>query len=385
MIKELDRNILHICNNFFGTDAYSNVFEEIKNNSINSHILVFMPISAKKDPQYLKKRNCFNETMHIIWENNYIYKTLRFFPFLRFLKVKNLILKLNRAHQFNLVHSHTLFSNGSIGKYISRLLRIPHIVSIRNVDVNEVYKYLFILRKNLLSILKEAKYIVFLNPAYQQKTFKSFKESDLFKDKCIVIPSAIDDFWSNNLGIPKIKNHKQLEILYVGEISPNKNIEFCIKLFLKHWQDDQFRISIVGGTKGKIENINHLKYLQQEYGECMNIEFVGELECKKDLLSYYRKSTIFFMASFKETFGLVYFESMSQGTPLIFTKGQGVDGYFEPGYIGYSVNPRSYEDAKSKVELLLENYEEISSNCIESATRISKVSVISRWIKLYEN
>ena len=141
MIKELDRNILHICNNFFGTDAYSNVFEEIKNNSINSHILVFMPISAKKDPQYLKKRNCFNETMHIIWENNYIYKTLRFFPFLRFLKVKNLILKLNRAHQFNLVHSHTLFSNGSIGKYISRLLRIPHIVSIRNVDVNEVYKY----------------------------------------------------------------------------------------------------------------------------------------------------------------------------------------------------------------------------------------------------
>ena len=36
------------------------------------------------------------------------------------------------------------------------------------------------------------------------------------------------------------------------------------------------------------------------------------------------------MASFKETFGLVYFESMSQGTPLIFTKGQGIDGYFEP-------------------------------------------------------
>ena len=32
-----------------------NIFEEIKNNSINSHILVFMPTSAKKDPNSKKK------------------------------------------------------------------------------------------------------------------------------------------------------------------------------------------------------------------------------------------------------------------------------------------------------------------------------------------
>ena len=82
----------------------------------------------------------------------------------------------------------------------------------------------------------------------------------------------------------------------------------------------------------------------------MNIDFVGELECKKIFLLLPKINHILYGLILK-TFGLVYFESMSQGTPLIFTKGQGIDGYFV-GYIGYSVNPRSY-DAKSKVELLL--------------------------------
>ena len=90
------------------------------------------------------------------------------------------------------------------------------------------------------------------------------------------------------------------------------------------------------------------------------------------------------MASLKETFGLVYFEAMSQGTPVIFTEGQGIDGYFPPGFIGYPVNSSDLNDAKKKVDLILKNYEVISSNCIDSSQTISNVAIISDWIKLYD-
>ena len=43
------------------------------------------------------------------------------------------------------------------------------------------------------------------------------------------------------------------------------------------------------------------------------------------------------MPSRYETFGLVYGEAMSQGLPIIYSKGQGVDGYFKEGTVGYGV------------------------------------------------
>ena len=384
MIKKLDRNILHICNNFFGTDAYSNVFEEVKNNSINSHILVIMPSSAKNDPQYLKKRDCFNETTHIIWESNCIYKILRFFPYLRFLKVKNLILKLNRAYQFDLVHSHTLFSNGSIGKHISRLLKIPHIVSVRNVDVNEVFKYLFILNRTLRNILKDATSIIFLSPAYRDRTISIFEDdkSNNIASKSFVIPSAIDDFWNQNIGKSK-KLPECLQLLFVGEISPNKNIHFLIELFLNNWSRGKFNITIIGGTKDKIENIKYLSFLKDKYSLYSEVNFLDEITKKEELLKHYKNATIFFMASIKETFGLVYFEAISQGTPVIFSQEQGIDGYFPQGFVGYSIDPSNYEDALKKVKLLVNNYEKISNNCINSITKITRSFIINKWVALY--
>jgi glycosyltransferase involved in cell wall biosynthesis len=379
----LRKNILHICNNFYGTDAYSNIFKEIRNQSIDSYIIIFMPNSAKNDPQYLKKKDCFKKNAYIIWENIIFHKILKFLPIIRFYRIKKLVCLLNERHKFNLVHSHTLYSNGSIGHLISKFLNIPHIVTVRNVDVNEVFKYLFILKNKLQKILADATSIVFLNPAYMKKSIGIFDDNSDILNKSNVIPSAVDDFWFENLGIKK-ELPKVVEVLYVGEISPNKNIEFCLNLFINEWDNQNFIVNIIGGTKSKNENIQYLNYLKKKYNSYENINFIGEIDSKNKLLKYYRKSTIFFMASLKETFGLVYFEAMSQGTPVIFTEGQGIDGYFPPGFIGYPVNSSDLNDAKKKVDLILKNYEVISSNCIDSSQTISNVAIISDWIKLYD-
>ena len=64
--------------------------------------------------------------------------------------------------------------------------------------------------------------------------------------------------------------------------------------------------------------INHLLIILHLYQRKNLIEFIGE-------------NDIFVMPSINETFGLVYAEAMSQGLPVIYTKGQGFDKQFNDG------------------------------------------------------
>ncbi|GAF71811.1 unnamed protein product, partial [marine sediment metagenome] len=97
----------------------------------------------------------------------------------------------------------------------------------------------------------------------------------------------------------------------------------------------------------------------------------------------YRESDIFIMPSQKETFGLVYGEAMSQGLPIIYSKGQGIDGYFKEGKVGYSVNPNDTNDIIKKIELILENYHNISKNCHDMVEKFSWENIARTYHNIY--
>ncbi len=113
------------------------------------------------------------------------------------------------------------------------------------------------------------------------------------------------------------------------------------------------------------------------------IKIFPRTEDKENLLDMYRKSDIFIMPSFFKTFGLVYLEAMSQGLPLIYSKGQGIDGYFKDGKVGYSVNPRSIDDIVEKIEIIITNYDKISENCYNSVEKFSWGKVGKMYQKIY--
>jgi len=56
------------------------------------------------------------------------------------------------------------------------------------------------------------------------------------------------------------------------------------------------------------------------------------------------------MPSITETFGLVYAEALSQGLPVLYTRGQGFDRQFEEGEVGYAVD--CFDDRMHKKQLL---------------------------------
>ena len=90
------------------------------------------------------------------------------------------------------------------------------------------------------------------------------------------------------------------------------------------------------------------------------------------------------MPSFKESFGLVYAEALSQGLPVIYTKNEGFDGNFDDAYVGCSVNPHSIEDIMKKCETVILNYNEIRKNCITASKKFKWADISNRYFNIYK-
>ena len=90
------------------------------------------------------------------------------------------------------------------------------------------------------------------------------------------------------------------------------------------------------------------------------------------------------MPSFTETFGLVYAEAMSQGLPVVYTRGQGFDGQFEEGFAGYSVNSNSPEEIADVIEKIIADYSTISANCISGALQFNWKEIAEKYYEIYE-
>ncbi|MGE0754806.1 MAG: glycosyltransferase family 4 protein [Alphaproteobacteria bacterium] len=65
--------------------------------------------------------------------------------------------------------------------------------------------------------------------------------------------------------------------------------------------------------------------------------------------------------SFLETYGLVFAEALFCGVPVIFTKGQAIDGYFDTTKIGYACNPASPADIAHGIAHVLTNESTLKS------------------------
>ena len=104
---------------------------------------------------------------------------------------------------------------------------------------------------------------------------------------------------------------------------------------------------------------------------------------KEELINYYRAADIFVMPSFKETFGRVYAEAMTQGVPVIYTRGQGFDGIFEEGTVGYSVKADDVEEIVTSIKKIIGNYKTISANCIDRCTVFNWEDISERLEQLY--
>lgn len=371
-------NVLQIANGYFSNRLFYHLFQKLKNEGINNTIYVPM---NKNDSQAPNPEDIPYD----------IYLSARFKDIDRVLFFRKQYIMLreieSKIHldEIDICHAHTVFSNGYIAYKLKRKYNIPYVVAVRNTDINVFFKYMIHLRKIGLHILKDASSIIFLSNSYKSQLFETFIPQRLKDDlerKSVVIPNGIDDFWHENTYYNKEYDtvlerirHKEIKLIYAGVIDNNKNLEFSCEA-VRQLKNRGWRIEflVVGRVKER-KVYNSIKD---------NVIYIEPVP-KEKLIDLYRKADIFVMPSLTESFGLVYVEAMSQGLPVIYTKGQGFDGQFPEGTVGYHVNSRHIEDMVSAIERIALDYERISRNTLVVFKKFQWKSIANNYSKIYEH
>jgi glycosyltransferase involved in cell wall biosynthesis len=363
--------ILHINSYFSGSGFYKNLYEKQKRDGLE--IDVYVPVPVNMQDNHLKLGDYIN-----VRKNHGKYD--RLFFHIKHSKIYNDIIKEYAVKDYSIIHAHSLFSNGYIALKLKKEYGVPYIVAVRNTDINVFFKYMVHLRKLGVEILEEAQKVILLSKPYMDLVIDKYVPERLKKeisDKMIIIPNGIDDFWLNNKAVPK-SCHKEndLRLIYVGAIDRNKNILTTIKA-IEILRKKGFNVNFT--IVGRIAD----KQIYQKLAGLTYVNYLG-IKPKEELINIYRENDIFVMPSITETFGLVYPEAMSQGLPVIYTRGQGFDGHFKEGEVGYSVNCHDEAEIALKILDIANNYEEISERCIKAVSKFNWSMLESCYRQIYE-
>lgn len=370
--------VLHICSDFSNQSIYNQLVTNLSINSIDQE--VYVPVRRKEEiGRYQNK-----ELKNVNYRYSFILNKIdRINYFGKINKIEKDLSSHITVQNCDLIHAHFLFSDGGAAYKLYLKYKIPYIVAIRNTDINVFFKYFLHLRPFAMEILKCASQIIFLSPKYRDNTFKNYipkKYKEAFLKKTKVISNGVNQFWLNNSNEKKFYFEKEkINFLYVGDFSKNKNIQFSIKSLQRMRKTKKNIEFVVVGGGGDFDL--RIKKLVDKHSNW--IKFIERTTSLEKLAEIYKKSDIFLMPSKLETFGLVYIEAMSQGLPVIYTEGQGIDGYFINGEIGFSVKLDNVNDFIKKVNLIIDNYNKISSNCILNSKQFSWQNISKTYIELY--
>ena len=361
--------ILHINTNYISTRLHK-IFKDRLSNYVSN--TVYSPNSENQLRVIFEKEDdvvdsaCVKKLYKLIFK----YKENRIF--------NDLVQKIN-IYDYDVMHAHTLFTDGYVAYKVKKRYGLKYIVTVRNTDVNAFFKYRKYLKNTGIKILSEASAVIFLSEAYRDRVISKYVPRKLrgkILEISYVIPNGIDEFWHNHIFSDRqILDKDTLNIICVGAVNKNKNIISVIKVIQKlNAEGMNCHLDIAGRPEDKkivkiIENCEFAKY----YG-CLN---------KEQLIEIYRQNDIFVLPSFCETFGLVYAEAMSQGLPVVYTRGQGFDKQFEDGKVGFSIDCHSIEEIKDAILKILDSYETIYDNCINLVDKFKWDKIVERYVEIY--
>ena len=351
-------HILHISNDFSNTKVHANLYKELEILGVSQ--TVFNPI-------HVMKRNTIGRNEFDAVHTRFVYADV-VRPFHRYTyHIKRIIVfhalqKKVDLNSIDLVHASTLFTDGGQAYRIYKQYHIPYVVAVRNTDINGFLDLLPHTWPAGRKILCNAKMIFFISKALMNKFSNHNVIKPIFpdiKDKMVLMPNGIDDYFVDHVFSEPHDGHK---VLYVGDFSGNKNVLRLCEAVLKLRSEQGFQdvtLTLVGGG---CDNAGAVQMMIDAHPDVFC--FIGPLYDKAKLCEIFRTHSVFAMPSITETFGLVYLEALSQNLPIIYTKGQGIDGLFDSS-VGIRVNPISVEEIKDAIKTVLDSKNQFSNNTID--------------------
>ena len=370
--------VLHINSNYLTSRLHENLLDRLESDQI--HNQVFMPIKESKKEEFLYESKhsvyhpvAFNDIDKYIftYKQRKIYKKLH---------------EVIDVKEIDVVQAHTLFTDGHVAYQLNKEYGIPYIVTVRGyTDIESFFRLRINLRRRGRKILKNASKVIFLSETNRNDLLDRYiHKEDLKRDilkKSNIVPNGIDDHYFENEAKPKqLKEDEPIRFIQVGKVIPLKNGVGSIQ-GIRQFSEETNReahLTFVGQKKDD----SYAKKIKDEGQDMVTYHEPVPME---ELITIYRENDIFIMPSFSETFGLVYPEAMSQGLPVIYSKGQGFDGQYEDGRVGYPVQADDSQDIAEKITYIVENYEEMSENAVIAYRKFNWDNLSKNYIEMYSD
>lgn len=371
--------ILQICNGFADSKVHSNLTKALDGMGVEQ--TVYCPV---REERLLGKNRFEGECTEFVYSYciklwyKYVYQ------FKRWMLYRDILRKVD-LQKFDLVQAPTLFSDGGLALKVYQKYGIPYIVAVRNTDINLYMRRLKHTHCTGRQIALYAAKIVFISKGEMQE----FVESDFvkpiydrIKDKIVFQPNGIEDYWHEHISHEQRTGH---DVLYIGDYTPNKNVGRLIDAILQLREEKGFedtRLIIVGGEKvGTVWKTD--ENLKQKIADNPNaVKALGKIYDNEKLQDVMHRCALFAMPSIHETFGLVYIEALSQNLPVIYTKGQGIDGIFD-GSVGEGVNALLVDEIREAVRKVMEHPERYSNATVKFED-FNWHCIARNYIRMYE-
>ena len=286
----------------------------------------------------------------------------------------------NNIMKFDVIHMHNFrsYQNSAVCDYAIKH-EIPYILhahgSILQIFKKKSLKKLFDLIYGK-KILKNAAKLIAVSDLEKEQ----YKEMGICESRIEKIPNGLvlkryfnqdyDFRGSNNVITKSI-------VLYLGRKDHVKGIDFLIKSFQSFLDDYGDVTLIIAGPDcgNEKELVNLVKKLKIED----NVKFLGFIG---DVCSAYKAADILVYPVRYEIFGLVPFEAILCGTPVIVTENSGCGEIIRAANCGYLVKYGEIEDLKNKMIHMITN-PKIGEEFVENGNKYIMNNL--NWKNINEN
>lgn len=306
-------------------------------------------------------------------------------------------LKIIKKWNLDIIHTHTEFSIGTFARLVSKQFNIPLVHTYHTMYEEYIYYitkgYFDSASKKLVEYLTlflcDKTIDELIVPT--EKTKLLFKEKYKVKRDVHVIPTGIDvsRFYNENINKDEVLELKKelgikprnFNILYIGRIAKEKNIEFLIENFKNVLKKVRFcKMYIVGDgpdIKDLIELTNKNKLDDK-------IVFVGKVPWE-DVPKYYAACDVFATASTTETQGLTVLEAMAASKPVVAIKDESFELVINNGEDGLLFkNEKEYVECIYKLYKDKKFYNEIKVAARKKSNLYSSDMYAKNVLKIYK-
>ena len=297
--------------------------------------------------------------------------------------------------KLDLVHCHTEFTMGRLGRRVARKYNIPMVHTYHTMYEDYchfisklfVRPLIFAAKIYSKSFANSADKVIFPTIKVQRK----FAEYG-YKNESYIVPTGIylDKFRKINYKPNDIKqkkaelgiNEDDFVLLFLGRLSKEKSIEELIIEFAKLLKkNDKLKLLVVGGGPDG----DYFNEVCEKLGICDHLVFTGMI-APTEVGLYYQLADLFVNFSVTETQGLTYIEALASGVPLLVKYDHNLEGVIIDDFNGLSFTKdeefeqKYYELVSNKVK-----FTEISSNASKAIERFSAEKYATTVLEIYNN